>query len=478
MIAHARVVLAAALLASSSACAYYNGVYNAKTELKAGDRLASTGRDAEASARYGEAAAKAESVLVRFPRTKWRPLALAIAGRGLALSGNCPAARGRLVEAAAAPLDARTRDLLVVAQGACDVREARPGAALAALEPLATRGHPDARASAALWAARAAIALGDAARARAVLGSLDAGAAQWELAQASLAAHQYAAAESLLTLRAARGDVRPDLTPMLRTLWLAGERQAVERLVGRYHGASTRAGEKLALHLLVADLQMDVGWDDAARAHLLAARRLSVDSVTDAEAAARRTLLALAPRRRGEEVAAAVRRGSASGRGAALQRRLDDSVLLLELLAGRPDNSGATLYLAAEVARDSLRAPRLAVQLFRRIDAQVQGAILAPRGLSAAAVLESDSAAPWHARMRDRYPRSPWTLALDGASPGELPAWEVAEATLRVAWNDVAVQFADSLKRLRTPVVPGANARATRAARKPAAKAPATGAIP
>lgn len=31
--------------------------------------------------------------------------------------------------------------------------------------------------------------------------------------------------------------------------------------------------------------------------------------------------------------------------------------------------------------------------------------------------------------------------------------------TQRVAWNDVALQFADALTRLRTPVVPGANRR-------------------
>lgn len=470
---------AVCLLPTVSACAYYNGVYNAKTELTAGERLARLGREAEAGSRYAAAAAKAETVLVRHPRTRWRPQALSIAARASALSGDCASARPRLIEALTLPaLDATDRDRLLVAQGVCEVREARPVSALAILEPLSARGQPSVRPVAALWAARAAIALGDANRARRVLGALDAGAAQWELAQASLGAHQYAAAESLLTLRATRGDARPEVTPMLLTLWLAGRRDAVERLVAQYHVAGTRASDKLALHMLVAGLQIDAGLDAPARAHLLAARRLAVDSVVDAEAAARLTLLSLAPLSRFEDVAAAVRRGSVPGRGSRIQRRLDDNVLLAELLAGRADPSGASLYLAAEVARDSLRAPRLAYQLFRRIDQTLQGAVMAPRGLFAAAILAPDSSPALYTRLRERYPRSPWALALDGGSPGDFPAWEVSEATLRVAWKDVALQFADSLTRLRTPVVPGANKRTVRPVKKPAAKSPAQGAIP
>ncbi|MHB8838006.1 MAG: hypothetical protein ACYC7F_03540, partial [Gemmatimonadaceae bacterium] len=210
---------------------------------------------------------------------------------------------------------------------------------------------------------------------------------------------------------------------------------------------------------------------------LIAARRLAVDSLADAEATARLTLLSLAPLSHLEDVSAAVRRSAVSGRASPLQRRLDDNLLLLEMLAARKDPSGASLYLAAEIARDSLRAPLLAVQLFRRIDQQLQGALMAPRALLSAAVLEPDSATALHARLRERYPRSPWAAALDGASPADLPAWEVSEATLRVAWTDVALQFADSLAKLRAPHAPAANRRA-RPVKKPAPKAPAQGAIP
>ena len=200
------------------------------------------------------------------------------------------------------------------------------------------------------------------------------------------------------------------------------------------------------------------------RAHLNAVRRLATDSLADGEAASLLTLIALSPLSRLEDVAATVRRNATAGRSGALQRRLEDNVLLVELLANRTDPSGASLYLAAEVARDSLRAARLATQLFRRIDLTVQGAVLAPRGLATAASLDADSAAAFRARLRERYPRSPWTLALDGANPGDFPAYEAAEATLRVAWRDVALQFADSLKRLRSPAPPAAAKRPTRRA--------------
>jgi hypothetical protein len=193
---------------------------------------------------------------------------------------------------------------------------------------------------------------------------------------------------------------------------------------------------------------------------------------------ARLTLLSLAPLSHLDDVAAAVRRGAAAGRASSVQRRLDDNLLLLELLAGRKDASGASLYLAAEIARDSLRAPRLAYQLFRRIDQQLQGALMAPRGLYSAAILAPDSAAALHARLRERYPRSPWAVALDGGSPGELPAWEVSEETLRVAWKEVALQFADSLAQRRAPRAPAATKRPIRPVKKPAPTAPAQGAIP
>jgi hypothetical protein len=167
-------------LLSLSACAYYNGIYNAKSEARAADKLSRAGREGEAAGRYATAAAKAESVLVRYPRTKWRGEALLVTARALAFSNDCSAARPRLAEALALPaLRAEQREPLLVARAACDVREAHPGLALETLEPLASRGLPATRPLAALWAARAAISLGDAERARRVLGALDAGAAQW-----------------------------------------------------------------------------------------------------------------------------------------------------------------------------------------------------------------------------------------------------------------------------------------------------------
>ena len=439
-------------LLSATACAYYNGVYNAKAEARAADKLSRAGHEDDAADRYASAAAKAESVLVRYPSTRWRGEAVAVAARSLAFSNDCVAARPRLAEALAlAGLTPGAREPLLVARASCDVRDAHPGLALETLEPLAARGLPATRPLAALWAARAAIALGDAERARRVLGALDARAAQWELAQASLAEHQWTVAESLLTQRAARGDVRPGLTPMLRTLWLAGQRDGVERLVNRWGASDARAGDKFALHMLAADLQIDARLDATARPHLLAARRLAADSIADADAAARLTLLSLAPLARLEDVAAAVRLGSVPARGSLLQRRLEDNVFFVTLLVRRAVVSGASLYLAAEVARDSLRADRLAVQLFKRIDEIAQNTVLAPRALFAAAIMERDSAPELHARLRERYPTSPWALALDGASPGDSPAYAEAEAILSVAWTNAAQQFADSLRHVRPP---------------------------
>ena len=42
----------------------------------------------------------------------------------------------------------------------------------------------------------------------------------------------------------------------------------------------------------------------------------------------------------------------------------------------------------------------------------------------------------------------------------------------------MALQFADALTRLRTPIVPGANQRTVQSVKTPAAKSPTQGAIP
>ena len=440
------------LLLSLGACAYFNGVYNAKEAQRAADRLARSGREEEAAPFYASAAEKAETVLTRYPRTRWRPEALYLSGRGQAFSQRCETALPRLTEFLALPhRSTRERDRATLALGSCLVRMNTFLRGRELLDPL-TR-HPDRQVStlASLWASRASIALGDNVAARRYLAAVDVSAAEWELAAASLEQREYARAESLIMRRAQRGDFKDEVLSSLRELWAAGRRDPVEAIAMRYDSAKVRSSAKVRTHMVVATLQMEEGLDSLARRHLLSARRITTDTLVDREAAARLALLAMARVRTLAEANEALERARSEARNNALFQNLAHGLVLARILERRSDLNGASLFLAAEVARDSLRAPVLAARLFLRIPENAPRALLAPRALIAAALLEPDSADAYRARVRDRYASSPYAMLLRGGDPGELPAYGQADVLLRVAWADALRAYGDSLQKLDPP---------------------------
>ena len=75
------------LVLAAGGCAYYNGVYNAKASAKTADRQFVRGESYAASQAYTLSATTAETVLVRHPRSRWRPEALYLAAFDIARSG-------------------------------------------------------------------------------------------------------------------------------------------------------------------------------------------------------------------------------------------------------------------------------------------------------------------------------------------------------------------------------------------------------
>jgi hypothetical protein len=456
--ARLRALAAAALLGGSAGCAYFNGVYNAKDAAGDADKLARAGQDAQAAGSYALAAAKAETVLVRYPKSRWRADALYLAGRGAAFAGDCARGESRLAEYLAVTGRPREeRELATIALASCYVRGSRYSAARALLEPIRTAKERDVARQASLWAARAAVGMGEMDDALAYLGPLEVGAVQWELAGASIAARQYARAESLLTIRAARGDYREDVLAALRELWVAGEHGRAEALVSRYAAARTPPNARIALHLTLAELQMSANRDSLARAHLLEVSRLATEPTIDREAAARLGLLQLRRLTTLADVQASVRRTATLAAGSPLLQRMQDNLLLVGMLAATENPTGASLFLAAEVARDSLRAPLLAHTLFRQLDATHPGAHLTPKALLAAAALVPDSAAAYRERILTAHASSPFGLLVAGVDPGNAAVYRQTDELLRLAWQAAVVQYADTLKKLRPP--PGTTAQ-------------------
>jgi hypothetical protein len=441
-----RLTLPLLLLAS---CAYFNGIYNAHEAARNAEKHLRAGRESDASTAFINAAVKAETVLARYPRSRWSTEALYVAGYAEAMTEQCSQAVPRLEQFLARRADDDKRERAGVALASCYVRSGKFSQALQMLEPALASKNQVVRERAALWSARAAIALGDNARASALLSTVNAGASQWELAAASMQRGDYARAESLYLTRAMRADFREEILPAVRELWAGGHRSAVMEIVSRYETARIRNSQKGKLFLTVAELLTDASADSEARTLLLKTRRLSTDTLIDREATARLTQLSLSRLRSTPDVRSTIAASHESARNNRLQRQLEDNVLLISLLDRGQDPTGAALFLAAEIARDSLRARALASSLFLRAADPALGAMIAPKALLAAAALDPDSADAYHQQLRTRFPSSPYLMMLDGATAVESAELAETDRLLRQWWDSAAKYLADTLRTLR-----------------------------
>jgi len=113
-----------ALLALSlTGCAYYNGLWSANQLAHDARKYEERGMVAEARLSWGRAAAKAETVLVHHPRSRWSDEALVLRGEGLARSGTCDAAIAPLNRAIAVVTDDGLRERASLAAALCAVKQ-------------------------------------------------------------------------------------------------------------------------------------------------------------------------------------------------------------------------------------------------------------------------------------------------------------------------------------------------------------------
>ncbi len=438
-------------------CVYFNGIYNSKEAARSGDERLRDGAESEASTYFQVSAAKAESVLVRYPKSKRRPQALYLAGRGEAWSGQCDAATTRLTEFLALPAGtggdyAANRDRARLALAACDARMARIPSARARLDSLVDAPDKDVASQARLWAARAALAAGDRDAVPRYLGAGDSGVMGWELLLSSLSAREYTRVESLLVARAQRADYRDDVTRAVRELWAAGRFEAVETIVRSYDAARIRDSHRASLHFVVGDLNLRMRNDSLARQHLFMSRSLAGrDTVLERESAARLAYMSMWHASTLREIDTIFARQDSAVRRTPFARRVYEQVVLVRLLAQQDEPTGAATYLAAEVARDSLRTPYLARELFLKVAREVTGSPLAPQAFYAAGILEPDSASAWNERIRSDYAESSVAVWLSGGDPASRPDFAQTPALLQLRWIEALRAWSDSLRILRAP---------------------------
>ena len=451
-----------ALWVFGNGCVYYNGVYNAKAAAHRGDLQLRADAEGEAGTQFQLSAEKAESVLARHPRSVWRGRALYLAGRGEAFSGQCDRALPKLeafLQASSGTAEGGDRARALVAIGACELQTNHIAAARTRLDSLVRVRDPQTASHAKRWAARAALADGDRDAAAEYVGGAGSSALDWELLGASLAASEFSRAESLLVARAAHSEFRDDVVGGIRQLWSAGRAEAAERVVQAYDTARIRDVHRVALHYAMGDLQLRAGRDAAARRHLLLARDLAGrDTAVAHETAARLILLGVPAVSSVREVDSLFALQDSVTRRSIYSRRVSEHVLLVHLLLRQRDPNGASVFLAAEVARDSLRAAGMARTLFLQMAGESPASPLAARAWHAAALLTPDSASAWNAHVLSRYASSSVARWLRGEDPAASPDYVPGEELLRFSWDETVRAWSDSVRKLRVRPRTGADA--------------------
>ncbi len=451
-----RLTMALASWLLGSGCVYYNGIYNAQAEARIADARLRRDDEGEATTHFQRSAVIAETVLVRHPKSQWRNRAVYIAARSGAMAAQCERAMPRLrTLLTGTALSAGERDRARLALASCEVRAGRSNDARPRLDSLFRSADRELARQARLWAARAALSMGDRDAVPAYLGGIDAGVLQWELISASMSAREYARVESLLVQRARLGDYREDVTRALREILADGRLDAAERIVAQYDAARVRDDGRARMHFALGDMYARGGRDSLARGHLYAARTLSQrDTVTGHEAHARLALLDLPRVASVRELDTLMARQDSVVWRTAYARQVADRLLLFRVLEGHRDAESAAVYLAAEIARDSLRAPRLARALFLRVARESPASPLVPHAWYAAALLEPDSAAAWERRVLEEHSRSAVAARLRGDDPTDRPDFVSAPELLRLQWTDAVRIWSDSLRKLRLPPKP------------------------
>lgn len=461
-----RGIVLSTMLFATTGCVYFNGIYNAKEAAGHGDARLRRGDESAAASFFAASATSAESVLVRHPDSKWRPRALYLAGRGAAMAGYCDRGAQRLDEYLAYGVlgdDSTEFNRARVARGICDLKLGQLDSARARLDSLIDVEEQETAHLARLWASRAALAANDGAAAERYLEGMNMGTMAWELLSASVSARDYVRVESLLVQRAAEADYRDDVVRALRELLNAGRYSAVERVVAQYDAARVRDNGRVAMHYLAGDYYLRDGMDSLAQRHLFAARQMAGrDTTIEREAAARLALIGIRRFESMRDLDSAFARQDSAVVRTQFSRRVSDQALLVKILSATEDTTGAAWFVAAEAARDSLRANAIARGLFLRIARELPASPLAASAWYAASTLMPDSADAWKARILEEHPTSHVAAWIRGEDPATRPDFMANQELLRGAWLDAAKAFGDTLRKLRA-----AEAGSARAGRLP-----------
>jgi len=120
------LLLAAASAVGMGGCAYYNAMWTAERYAKEARHFEQRGQLSEARSQWALAAAKAERVVIRHPRSRWADDALTLQAEGLARSGACEAAGSAIARVRETVTDLALRERAELADAECALAVGRP----------------------------------------------------------------------------------------------------------------------------------------------------------------------------------------------------------------------------------------------------------------------------------------------------------------------------------------------------------------
>ncbi len=424
-------------------CVYYNGMYNANRLASSARKAERDGRTFEANNLWGQVATKAESVLVRHPRSKYAEEASILRGLALAKLGQCEQALGPLSRVGVAKLKTELREDTWLATGRCQVTLGNIAAADAAFAYVVDSKSSARKREARFQRARTLRGLGRYEEAVTLLEDSQEPRALPELLLALAGAGRLPESMALADSLIAKGDsTQPwdSLVVILSRQDPANASSLVDRL-----RRLKQPDEKQARWLLDDGLRLAA--TDTARALARFREAVKVGGAGEAAGRARLQLARLDLRRvsRPEELASPIQALAAVAQKhqtvAQEVRQLQATALRVmssydSVPAGAPQGD-LRLFLLGEAARDSLEAPQLAHGIFMRVLSEWPDSPYAPKAVLAAQQLDPEWADSGRVLLETRYLDSPYLAMIRGE---EATAYRFLEDSLGAFAAGLAVQ--------------------------------------
>lgn len=456
---HARLFAFLAGAGLISGCVYYNGMYNTNRLANAARKAERDGRAYEAKNLWGQVVTRAESLVVRHPDSKYADQASVIRGIALARLDQCPSAVGPLALYESVPgLDDAVVEEAALALGGCRLELGDPALAEAALSRVIDSRDPARRREARFRHARALRLTGRFPEAVAELRTTRDPRGRADLLLALAGAGRTDEALGVADAILASRDTAVVWDSVVAALGRQDPRAAT-RLVDRLAADTSLAPEERARRLYQDGLRLEALDSAAALARLQQATRVTGRAESAERARLHLLRLELTRTRSPEELAPvadsltalARRESGAAPEAAALGMTLARLRRLADSAGPAVDRGDLRLFLGAEAARDTLRAPVLAAGLFRRVADEWPESPYAPKALLAAELIDPMDTEGLQTRLDSLYPDSPYLAALHGE---QAPGYRALEDSLQAFATSQAAQAAPP-----APAVPGGRRR-------------------